>query len=326
MRLSLQQKEQFFHEMSELVRSGKTVAEALEMIEASRSAPMRETASAMRRVGEGSTAENFFAAVPSAFTSLDCEVVGGGETSGRLDEAMGYLSEYYASMARARRRMIQGAVYPFFLLHFAALMLALPALFGEGGMEAFVMQALGFLVIFYVLFALAWMALSAAIRAAGTNPAADRILQSIPGLGGARVALISSRFCLLMGFLVKASGGILSAMTRAATASGSALFEQGATQAVAAVQGGGALGSSVARTHAFPEPIDRAFQVGEASGRLDQEMTRQAARYTELLNSRLEMLAGGTAKTMGVIIMLVVAVRVVMFYVNYYASLAQIGG
>jgi len=319
MHLSLQQKEQFFHEMSELLRSGRSVPDALEVVARSRSSAMRETAIAMKAsTGDGS-AVSYFAGTPSVFGALDREIVGGGESSGRLDDAMAYLRDYYAALGRARKRLIIGVLYPFFLLHFAAVALAVPAFMSDGP-EAFFGQALGFLAIFYVLFGLAVALVRLAVKAGAANASVDQFLQSIPGIGGTRVALVGSRFCMLMGMLVRASGGILSAMRRSADASGSALFRHGAEAAVVAVQGGGALGASVAGTRAFPEAIDRAFQIGETSGRLDEEMTRQATRFTEQLDRRLDLIAGALGKGILLLVMLVVAWRIVSYYLGYFQT------
>jgi len=89
------------------------------------------------------------------------------------------------------------------------------------------------------------------------------------------------------------------------------------------VRGGMALGLAVARTGAFPEPIDRAFQVGEASGRLDEEMTRQGQRFNEQLNLRLDVLAGGFSKFLLLIVTLTLAGKIVAFYAGYYHSLTS---
>ncbi len=322
MRLSLQQKEQFFHEMSELLRSGKSFSETLQILAGARSSAVRAVATAMQRGAGDGSAQSFFAAAPKAFPALDREVVAGGEASGRLDEALEFLSGYYASLARARRRIISGSLYPFFILHFAAVMLAIPA-FMNSGIEGFLKQALGFLAVFYGLAILVWLAARFAARTAGVNSGADRFLQALPAVGAVRVALVGSRFCLLMGMLVKASGGIFSAMRRSAKASGSALFQRGAEDAVAAVQSGGALGAAVAGTRAFPEAIDRAFQIGETSGRLDEEMMRQAARYTERFNARLDLLSGGVTKLILVAVTLSVAYQILSFYLGYYRSMSQ---
>jgi type IV pilus assembly protein PilC len=126
---------------------------------------------------------------------------------------------------------------------------------------------------------------------------------------------------MLMGIMVKPGGSIFSAMKRSASASGSALFEQGAARAVLAVQGGEGLGAAVMRTHAFPEPIDRAFQVGEASGRLDEEMERQAGRYNEQFQTRLEILSMWLPKIIYLAIAIALGFRIVAFYASYFGEM-----
>lgn len=318
MRLSLQQKEQFFHELRELLRSGRSLPQALDNVAGARQATLRQVAQAMRAGGDG-TAAGFFAATP-AFSAMDREVIAGGEGSGRLDEAAGYLSDYYAALARARRRVVYGLLYPFFLIHLAALLLAVPAMMADGP-EAFVAQVLVFLGAFYAVFGLGILLVWAAVRWAERSAAGERFLQALPVVGKARVALISARFCLLMGMLVRNSGGILGAVTRAGTGSGSALFREGAASVVGAVQGGDSLGAAVARTGAFPEPVDRAFQIGEVSGRLDEEMARQATQFTEQFDQRLNLLAGVVTKGILLAVVLVVGWRIVQFWLGYYAAL-----
>jgi type II secretory pathway component PulF len=324
MKLSLQQKEQFFHEMRELLQSGRTVDQALELKANGRAGALRRVAAGMRAGGAGGTAEGYFAVMPEVFSIMDREIVRGGEMGGRLDDAMGYLSDYYGVMARTRREILTHLAYPVFLLHFGALMLAVPALVQDGA-GAFFAQIAWLLGVFYVAAALGWLAFVIAVREARVNPAADRLLQSLPVLGRARVALVSARFCLLMGILVKASGSILSAFNRAAAASGSALFQRGAEQAVLAVQGGDGLGAAVMRTQAFPEAIDRAFQVGEASGRLDQEMERQAERFAEQFRGRLSILANWLPKLVFLGIGLVLAWKIIGYYTAQFQAINSLG-
>lgn len=307
--------------MSQLLRSGQTMPQALELKSKGRSTVSRRVAQAMLERVKETNAEGYFAAVPEVFTELDRELVRGGESSGRLDDAMGYLSGYYGTLAKTRSRILAQTAYPIFILHFGALMLGIPSLFGDGGVEEFVWSVAKLLGIFYIAFALGWIAFLAILRAAREAPQADQFLQSIPGIGGARVAMVGSRFCMLMGILVQASGSILSAMNRSAVASGSALFERGAAEAVLAIQAGERLGAAVTHTGAFPEDIDRAFQMGEVSGRLDQEMQLQAERYTEQFQSRLKMLSGVFSQFVYIAIAGVLAYKIITFWTGYYSGL-----
>ncbi len=130
---------------------------------------------------------------------MDREIVRGGETGGRLDDAMGYLSDYYGRDGAHAARNPHASRLSVFLLHFGAFMLAVPALVQDGA-EAFFAQVAGLLGIFYVAGALAWFGFVIAVREAKGEPRRGSPA-SIPAvLGRARVALVSARFCLLMAF------------------------------------------------------------------------------------------------------------------------------
>ncbi len=320
MKLSAAQKEQFFHELAESVRSGIPLPQALQRKAAGRVGELRTVASRMVAGSPDQTATEYFRAVPEVFSELDREIVAGGEKGGRLDQAFAYLRDYYQTLARARRRAFAQLAYPLFILHLGAVLLAVPALM-SGGLPQFLAEAVGFLLVFYFLLFLIWMSLRTASRAADVNPSADGFLRVIPGVGGTFLALFGSRFCMLMGLLVKSGVGILTAMDRSASASGSALFRKGALEASGAVRDGGSLGQAVMMTGAFPEAIDRAFQTGEETGRLDDEMQRQAERYTDQLNARLEGLASWLPRIIYVMILLALGWRIISFYVGYFGTI-----
>jgi len=325
MHLSLQQKELFFHDLGQLLRGGQSLSQAIELKSRGRATAARQVAAAMLEKVRDVNAEGYFAAVPEVFSELDREIVRGGELSGQLDSTLFYLAGYYGTLAKTQRRILAQSAYPVFLLHFGALMLAIPELM-SGGMEAFVWSIAKLLGIFYIAAAVAWLIFLMALKAARETPAVDRFLQSIPAIGKARVALVGSRFCMLMGILVKASGSILSAMNRAASASGSALFQRGADEAVREVQGGGRLSAAVTNTQAFPEDIDRVFQTGEASGRLDEEMRLQADRYTEQFQERIAFLSGVLSKLIYLAIAGALAWQIIRFWMGYYSMAAGLLG
>jgi type II secretory pathway component PulF len=70
------------------------------------------------------------------------------------------------------------------------------------------------------------------------------------------------------------------------------------------------------KTRAFPEAIDRAFQVGEASGRLDEEMQRQASRFAEQLNLRMEAISKWVPVAITVGVFIVIGVLIVLHYMS----------
>ncbi len=320
MKLSLAQKEQFFHELTQSLRSGRSLPETLERKAGKRFGTATKLARRMiDGAGEGSAAE-YFAAVPGAFSALDREMVSAGAAAGRLDSVTGYLSSYYETLDRTRRRIISGLMYPLVLLHVAAVLLAVPVAV-TGGMEAFIPAVAKVLGVFYALVIAVWIVVVLISRAVRRSAGADRTVMRIPVLGGARVALVSSRFCQTMNILVRSGGGILRSMERAGSVCESALYRQGADDAAASVRNGESLADAVEDTRAFPDLVAQAFAIGEQSGRLDDEMERQGKRYDEQLEDRLNALASWIPRIVYAGIAIYIGWRIVAFYAGYLGQI-----
>ncbi len=316
MKLSYAQKEQFFHELTESLRSGRSLPETLERKAKKRVGALPALAKRMVAGGGEGSVKEYFDSVPEVFSDLDLEMVVAGAAGGRLESVTRYLASYYESLARVRRRLIAGVMYPVVLLHFAAVVFSIPVALADGP-RAFAWSALGILFWFYVGAAVIWVVGGVLGRAARNSPAADRWLMRIPVIGGVRVALVGSRFCQTMSILVRSGGGVLRSLDRAGAVCGSAGFERGATETTSAVRGGEALGDAIDQTDAFPDLINRAIETGEQSGRLDDEMERLGARYEELLKERLESLAAWLPKLVYIVIAVCVGWWIVQFYLGY---------
>ncbi len=324
MKLSLQQKEQFFHELREYVKSGRSIPDALELKAKMRSGPLQRVAERMCREGTGDTAVSYFAAVPEVFNSLDREIISAGEKGGLPERAFEFLRGYYETLARMRRGTIMRCIYPLLLLHVGAFLLSVPALFSSG-VGSFLVQMLTFLGMFYLVGFLVWLVARTAVKAARVNPDFDGMLQTLPAIGGTRIALVGSRFCATMGMFVHAGAGILGSIDRSADASGSARFRRGADRAIDEVRnGGGVLSEAIAKTRAFPEEIDRAFAVGENSGRLDDEMERLASRYTEQFQERADASARWISGAIYACIAIALAVQILRWWFNYFGMIRSL--
>lgn len=318
MRLSLQQKEQFFHEMGELLRSGRTLTQSLESIARSRNPRIQQAAGALLNAPAVTPAEAF-RAVP-VFSGVAVELVAGGEAAGRLEDAMDFLAAYYGRLARLQSQLIGALLYPIFLLHFGAFILAVPALI-VSGVGAFAGQVLLFLGVIYACALGMWLLVRGLANAAERSVGIDSTLLRLPLVGAVREAWAANRFSLVLSMLVKSSGSILAAITRAAKATGSARMIAGSAALIAAVQRGESLGGAVVATRAFPEIVERAFEIGETTGRLDEEMARAAASSGARYEQRLQLLSGIASKGILVVVVLALAARMLESIFSYAATL-----
>ncbi len=323
LKLSFAQKEQFFHELTQSLRSGRSLPETLERKAGKRFGAMPKLARRMiDGAGEGSAAE-FFGAVPEAFSDLDREMVAAGAAGGRLDSVTGYLSNYYETLDRTRRRIITGLLYPFVLLHVAALLLAVPEAVNGGG-EAFIVSVASVLGVFYAILIAVCILVTIVNRAVRRNAAVDRLIMRIPIIGEAPGSPRGVAFLSDDEHPRAIGGGILRSMERAGAVCESAVYREGADEAAAAVRNGEPLGEAVEDCEAFPDLVTRAFETGEQSGRLDDEMERLSNRYDEQLKDRLNALSAWLPTIVYLGIALYIGWRIIDFYVGYFGQINRL--
>jgi len=325
MRLSFQQKEQFFHELSSGLTAGLSFREVLDRGASRRSRSKRLLCKAMRdgaERGDGS-ASTAFQSVPDLLDPLDISLAEAGEASGRLDVVCRSLAEYYGQLSKAKRAMLNQLAYPVFLLHFAIFILAAPTAVAEGP-AAYLRQVLIALGVLYAVSLVLGGLVVFVLRSLKSNAWMERVVRFIPVFGGIRKALVSSRFAMVLSMQVNAGTGILSAFQRADDASGSKLFQIGCDRVVAMVRSGESLPVAVAEAGCFPDEIVEAVQNADASGRLDTEMQRVSAVFQDRFTSGLEALAAWFPRLVYIGVMVFVAIKIFEVAKSYLGNVEQL--
>ena len=118
-----------------------------------------------------------------------------------------------------------------------------------------------------------------------------------------------ARFCLVLSLGIRSADGVLSSLGRAGRASKSARLDEATAAAVPAIRSGVGFADSLAGSRAFPVDLERAFRVAEASGRLDEEITRWAGTYRERFFKRIESLTEWLPRFLYLLIVALVVLR-----------------
>lgn len=224
------------------------------------------------------------------FSVVDREILAAGEQSGRLEEACRELADYYAHLESGRKRAVAASLYPLFILHLGALLLSVPAAIVDSSFFKFLVQVSSFLGVAYlagILVALCGWLLA---RAFESHIPADRLIRTIPVIGSCFLDAALARFCLVLSLGIRSADGVLSSLRRAGRVSRSAWIEAATGSAVPAIRSGTGFASALASSRAFPLDLERGFHVAEASGRLDEEITRWAGIYRERFFAKIETL------------------------------------
>lgn len=284
MQLSFSSKEHFFHGLAQMLRSGLPMTEALGHLAAGRDRSAKCAAKIAMRIREG-LAEAFRA---GGFSDVDVEILSAGELSGRLEEACERLAEYYQSLAAARRKVMAASLYPVFMIHLAALLLSIPRGILAGDMSGFVRSVVEILGPVYGVGAGLILLFGLLRGLSCNNETGDRLIRRIPGIGGLFRNAALSRFCLVLSLGIRSASGVLASLERAGRASRSATIRLAAGRSVAEIRGGAGFAESLCQGAVFPGDLERAMRVAEASGRLDEEMTRWAGIFRERLFAAID--------------------------------------
>lgn len=325
MHLSLQQKEQFFHELSSGLTAGLPFREVLERGATRRSRSKRMLSKAMltgMEIGDGS-ATSAFQSVSDLLDPLDISLAEAGESSARLDGVCRSLADYYGQLSKAKRAMLNQLAYPVFLLHFAIFILAAPLAVTEGA-GAYFQQVLIALGVLYAVSLIVGGVVIFVLRTLKTSAWMERIVRFFPVFGSVRQAMVCNRFSMVLSMQVSAGAGILGAFQRAGDASGSALFQIGCERVISMVRGGESLPVAVREAACFPEDIVEAVQNADANGRLDTEMQRVAAVFQDRFTSGLDALAAWIPRLIYLAIMVFIAIKIIDIAQGYLGTVEQL--
>ena len=305
MQLRFQDKEHFFHDTTQMLRSGIPLQRAWEHLAAG-----RDRAADAARTAAPLVNQDIDTALKAAgFSIVDREILAAGEQSGRLEEACRELADYYSHLAKGRNRAITASLYPVFILHLAALLLSIPPAIIDGSAFKFFTQVALFLGAAYLIggfFVLVFWILA---RSFQSSAAADRLIRGIPVVGGCFRDASLARFCLVLSLGIRSADGVLSSLRRAGRASKSACVDEASEAAVSAIRAGAGFASSLAVSRSFPVDLERAFHVAEASGRLEEEITRWAGIYRERFFKRIESLTEWLPRILYLLVVALVVYR-----------------
>ncbi len=256
---------------------------------------------------------------------FDIALLHAGEQSGRLEAGFRLLGDYYADRARIARQMIADLLYPVFLFHFGVLIFTFLKWIHSTGWRAPLVQMLSVLlpvygVVFLIIFAAQsrhgerwrrWM---------------ESILAPVPVLGKARRYLALSRLASALEALLTAGVSILEAWELAATASGSPALRRTVLAWRPLVDAGQTPAEVVRTSGRFPELFSQQYATGEISGQLDETLRRLQRYYQEEGSRKLQLVTQWVPRLVYLLIVLLIAYRIVQFYVDYFKQVGNAGG
>ena len=323
----LSQRAEFYQQLGQLTAAGVGLPAALEHLR--RNPPtrtyIRPIEAILQGISQGYTFSESLKGLGLWLPEFDIALIQAGEHSGRLDNCFRLLADYYTDRARLARQMISDLAYPAFLFHFAIFILPFAQFFKTGNWVVYLAQTFGVLIpIYAVVLAITYAAQS---RHGETwRSLVESACCVIPVLGKARRELSLARLASALEALISAGVTILEAWELAAAASGSPALCRTVLAWRPLVNAGQTPSEAIRSSGQFPDLFANQYATGEVSGRLDETLRGLNRYYQEEGSRKLHALARWTPRAIYLLVMLMIAYRVVRFWMDYFNQIGAAGG
>jgi general secretion pathway protein F len=322
----------FMQQLSTLIGAGIPAEQALGILAGHEAAPRtrRVAEELLRRLRNGASLADAMAADAKVFPPIALGMVRAGESSGALEAALARLAEYLRRSADVRESVQSALVYPAILLATAfgsiilILTVVLPQLkpvfaHAHGKQLPFATQMIlaasdGLRDWWWALL-LVTLVLAYLIRHLLQDPAVqilrDRLLLRTPLLGSGIRRAETARFACTLGSLAGANVALPAALALSQSVLVNTLMADAVARVCKQLKEGGGLADPLAATGVFPELAIQFIRIGEATGRLDEMLLKQADLFDgevrRLIDRGLAMLVPAITIVLGVVVAGIIA-------------------
>lgn len=277
------------------------------------------------------------------FSSLYCNMVAAGETSGNLDGVLIRLAEYLEKINTLRRKVKGAMTYPVILIVVAVgvtavlLTFVVPRfaeMFVDLGSSLptptlIVMQISNFLQKFFLMILIMIsLGLFALYRYHKTERGAyvlDSLLLKVPIIGDLLRKSSISRFSQTLSTLLNSGISILNALSITAKTAGNKVLEKGIYVTVEKITGGQTIAEPLNDTGLFPPMVIHMIAVGEKTGDLTGMLSKIAQFYEEEVDAAVDALTSILEPIMIVILGIVIGGILIAMYLPMFDMISSFG-
>ncbi len=292
-------------------------------------------------VEAGSTLNQAMRKFPKAFDDLYCNLIASGEQSGSLDIMLRRLAEFIEKIVKLRSKVKQAMIYPSAIVSFAVLVAifllwkVIPVfaqIFLELGAElpgltAAVIALSQFVSKYIVFIFLGLVALVVGFsyfrRTQQGRWIVDRWLLKLPLFGDILRKVAISRITRTLSTLVAGGVPMLESLRITSTTSGNVVLEASVMQARQLVAEGKSLTESFRETGQFPFMLTQMVSVGEATGTLDEMLTKLADFYDEEVDGAVSALLSILEPILMIVVGGMTGALIVSMYLPIFSLMQQ---
>ena len=259
-------------------------------------------------VEAGSTLNQAKRKHPKVFDDLYCNLVASGEQSGSLDVMLRRLAEYIEQSVRLRAQVKQAMIYPVGIISFAVIVAifllwkvipVFASIFRDLGAElplltAVIIRMSNFMQKYILLVVLGIVAVIMAFRYYRNTTTGhwttDRLILRLPLFGPLLYKVAMTRVTRTMSTLISGGVPMLEALKITSTTAGNVIIEKEIMDARKLVSEGKTLNEGLKESGRFPLMMLQMVNVGEATGTLDEMLSKLASFYDEEVSTSVAAL------------------------------------
>lgn len=301
----------FYQQLSDLLRSGVPLLRSLELLEKqATNAKLRAVLQDVReQIADGGRLAESMRQHLDVFNELTVSMVRAGEEGSFLEDALQRVAGFTEHQQELKGRVVSATVYPAFLLTAMLVVVSGMLVFfvpkfepifdrlSEQGNLPWATTALMAMSEFaqsYWLIALGLLgvggyALLSWLRSDSGREAFDRFRLKAPGLGPVVRSLAISRFCRILGTLLRNGVPILQSLKIAKDATGNIVLSRAIGGAAENISEGKSLAHPLKACGQFPEEVVEMISIGEEANNLEQVLIDVAESMERRTNRLLEM-------------------------------------
>jgi len=279
---------------------------------------------------------------PKVFDNLYCNLVASGEQSGSLDIMLKRLAEYLEKIVKLRSQVKQAMVYPTAVLSFSLLVVifmlwkvvpVFSSIFVELGAElpgltAIILAFSGFIQKNILFLFLGILALIFLFKYSRQTPpgrkALDKMILNLPLFGGLLLKVGLSRITRTLSTLITGGVPMLECLKITASTSGNIILENQVIQARTLVSEGSSLTDAFKGVGQFPFMFVQLMGVGEATGTLDEMLSKLADFYDDEVESSVATMLSVLEPVLLMFVGGMVGMIVISMYLPIFSLMQQL--
>ncbi|MDH4350122.1 MAG: type II secretion system F family protein [Gemmatimonadota bacterium] len=331
----------FTRQFATMINSGLPLVQALDILaqQTENKALADVTRQVVYDVESGHTLADALSKHPRAFTALFVNMVAAGEAGGILDTILLRLAVFLEKNDAIVRKVKGAMIYPAVIFSVAIiavvvlLIFVIPtfqSMFASVNMELplptkIVIGMSDFLQNFWWALILGLAASAFLIQryyaTEGGKLVIDRLMLRAPVLGDLLRKSAVSRFTRTLGTLISSGVAILDGLEITARTAGNRVIHDAVMESRGSIAGGETIAQPLAKSGVFPPMVTSMIAVGEATGGLDEMLTKIADFYDDEVDAAVGALLSLMEPIMIVVLGVVVGGMIVAMYLPIFGMI-----